>query len=773
MKTGYKWIFWSALTLTVITSAAIIAVISDLSLFRATPLLYTATLTVIGIGLGLLMRNRFYLPLLRNLRLAGKLMLAPLLLLILSIPAAIIYIYYDLNGQESLKLLSALFVSLAAIFYLSSVSVVTLPSMDSVHHMFIKVPDSRGKNGGLKKRTIVVIVLLAIILATINRLSDIRGSGMVFVFPLLALLLITMDIILTADFRNTLTNRIRAMPDTSVIRRENLSDDGSIAGFRKVLAITDHYMDLVCGNFDFLKKHADDPYASVVVAVAAKSFDPALLPALDVIAGENRFTEEVRNRAMAVIQNINRYYSDPGRNSDLLRIAGISEKSATARSIMLSRRAPQISEIIRLLGDSSSEVRRIGLIAAGRYEIRELRKEVMQAFSNPETAVEAFRVLRHFGAEAYGDIIGTAVKQGNSERENLMIMRLLEMMPLSAALPYLINFVAGGHISVRLKAARSLCEGGYVPMGKQREIIEDALDSTLNAIARLIALQLEAKRNRYFIMIAALEKERAMNNEFMLSLLTMLTGKTAAEVIMSIPGSNDTFRTGIAAEAIDAVVDDPVRKPLKALLGNDNDRSRLAELAMYYPVRETRGKSLASSILSSDQNITGIWTKACALHIVAAESRGLEREQAVSYLFSNSQLLQEESARAIGAINPEWYDTAEPRLAENARNRIGGVIRGKIPGPAMIFEKSRFLSLCFNNIPEEKVILLAQGMRYSESYDAGSIPGQMSWVVPSRDGKSGLYSLPVVDIETFVFHYPEYTDIFVHYMDKQGDLIVY
>jgi hypothetical protein len=773
MKTGYKWIFWSALALTVITSAAIIAVISDLSLFRSTPLLYSASLTVTGVGLGLLMRNRFYLPLLRNLRLAGKLILAPLMLLILSIPAAIIYIYYDLNGQESLKLLSALFVSLAAVFYLSAVSVISLPSMDSVHHMFIKEPDRRGKNGSLKKRTIGIIVLFAFILGIVSWRADIHGSGLVFIFPLLSLLLITMDIILTADFRNTLTNRIKTVPAASTILRGDFPDAGNIAGFRKVLALTDHYMDLVCGNFEFLKAHADDPYASVVVSVAAKSYDPALLPALDVIAGESRLTEEVRNRAITVIHNITRYYSDPGRNSDLLRIAGVSEKSATARSIMLSKRAPQISEIIKLLGDTSSEVRRIGLIAAGRYDIRELRVEVMQAFSNPETAVEAFRVLRHFGPGVYGDIIGTALKKGNSERENLMIMRLLEMMPLSAALPYLINFVGGGHLSVRLKAARSLCEGGYMPTGKQRQIIEDALDSTLNTIARLIALHLEAKRNRYFIMIAALERERAMNNEFMLSLLTLLAGRTAAEVIMSLPGSDDTFRTGIAAEAIDAVVEDPVRRPLKALLGNDNDRSRLAELALYYPVRETRGKSIASSILSSDQNITGIWTKACALHIVAAESQGLEREQAVAYLFSNSQLLQEESARAIGSLNPGWYDTAEPRLGETARNRIGGVIRGKLPGPAMIFEKTRFLSLCFNNIPEEKIMLLAQGMRYSESYDAGSIPGQMSWVIPSRDGKSGLYSLPVVDIETFVFHYSEYTDVFVHYMDKQGDLIVY
>jgi hypothetical protein len=86
----------------------------------------------------------------------------------------------------------------------------------------------------------------------------------------------------------------------------------------------------------------------------------------------------------------------------------------------------------------------------------------------------------------------------------------------------------------------------------------------------------------------------------------------------------------------------------------------------------------------------------------------------------------------------------------------------------MIFEKTRFLSLCFKSIPEERIIMLASAMRYSETYDAESLPGLVSWMVPSHEGKSGLYTLPVSDIARFVFHYSEYTDIFVEYMNTHG-----
>jgi hypothetical protein len=178
--------------------------------------------------------------------------------------------------------------------------------------------------------------------------------------------------------------------------------------------------------------------------------------------------------------------------------------------------------------------------------------------------------------------------------------------------------------------------------------------------------------------------------------------------------------------------------------------------------------SLATMILSSDQNITGVWTKACALHKAAREGRGAAKEIVVSYLFSNSQLLQEEAAMVIRTVDRDWFTEVEGRLAEQVRNRVAGVVNNTLPEVAMIFGKTRFLSLCFNKIPEERMIMLASCMRYSESYDAGPLPGLITWIVPSDQGKSGLYSLPVSDITNFVFHYSEYTDIFADYIDKQS-----
>ena len=807
MRTRSKWVFRSALVLMVITTAIMLALLTDLSFFRATPLLYIVILTGIVIGSGLMIRNRFYLPFLRNLRLRGKLLLAPLALLILSAPAAVIYLYHDLSGRDSLLLLSGLFTSFGAAFWFSFMAVITLPAMGSV---LLLESGSRGTLAGSRpedrqreqagenlddmpcnrtkaipvdpwrgamhgdpwQRAIIASVILALVIIALSLLTGIRPSGAVFFLPLAAILMLLLDVIIVEEFSHRLSGLMAEEPERVERKPRQKAHPETSEGFRNVILVADHYPDIIDGRLDYLTLHAGDTYAAEITGIAARTFDPALIPALKVISSGNRFSEKVRQEAASCVAVVEKYYSDPVRHSDLLRLPGISDKTAVARGIMLGRNRPQEQDLVKLLSDPNPEIRRTGLRAAGKYGITGLKSDIVRTLANPETAREAFHALRQFGPEVYGEVIGTAVKAGNSERENIVIMKLLDAMPPAEALPWLTGFVTTASMGIRLKAACGLCQRGWKPDMAYRQKIQETVCETVHSVARLIALQTEARGSGSFLLTAALANERKICTDFLFCLLSLLAGHNAAELMMPMPETTDSFRAGIASEAVETAIEEPARRPLRALLGNSTDADRLSELSLYFPVRSVAGRSLPSFMLASEQNITGIWTKACALHKAAQERKGLEREQAVSYLFSNSPILQEESAAAIRAINPGWYNETESRLQEPSRSRISAVVNGTMPQTAMIFEKTRFLSLCFSNIPEEKLILLASGMRYSESYDTTSIPGVISWVVPSEDGKTGIYSLPVSDIAVFVFYYSEFTDIFVEYMDNQGELAV-
>jgi hypothetical protein len=809
---GYSWIFWTDMTLTVITAASLLTVITGLPLFRETPLLYSASLAFAAAGLGVMAKDRSMIPLMRKLRLQGRLLSAPVILLLLSMPASVLHILYDLTGMESLKLIAALFITLAALTFLSLLISLSLPSMGALLHLLRSLKGERNNTDNLKWRVLLATAALFALLLLWQAITEADLSGLVLLLPLFSLILIILDIILSTWFRNSLLAGLGrrwlsgeregdgAYPahhsegdsatallagESAFTARKSADDTAETLraageappvprsdGFRSVLLFAGHYVDIICGRLDYLAGRADDTYAYEAVRIAGRTFNPGLLPALRTIVSADRFGEKVRGDAEAVAKSIEKYYSDPVRNADMLRLPGISGRSMIARGILSTTRKPPVSEIIKLLSETDPEIRRAGLIAAGKFGFSELREEVLLALSSPDTEREAFHVLQLFGPEVYGSIIGQALRSSNSERESLMIIRLLRMMPLPEVASYMINLIAGGNVSVRLKAAFYLGEQGYAPPAQQKQKIEEIISETVHAVAKIIILKQEAVRRKYFVMAQALRYERDMNIAFVLALVALLTGQEAVALIRSHACNGSAGGTETAAEAVKVAVGGTLHKPLQALLGNHNDRRRLNEISLFYPLRSAAGRSLVSSLLSTEQNITGIWSKACALHRVAAEGTGIERELAVSYLFSNNQILQEESARAIRAINREWYIDAETRLPGIARTRIEAVINGTVPEMAMIFEKTRFLSLCFSSIPEERMIMLAKAVRYSETYDAETLPGQISWIVPSQEGKSGLYSLPVSDITAFVFHYSEYTDIFVEYMNKQGNTTV-
>ena len=745
----------------------LLMVIADMSLFETTPFLYAASVSAASIGLALLMQNRYYLPFLKNLRLQGRLLSSPLILLVLSAPAAIIFIYYDLNGRETLNLLSALFSSLAAIFFFASFFTYTMPSLAAVFHLYAEEGAKCCRVKNIRIKTVTAIAVLYLIFILLKVFWGYSYSGLVLLLPLLALFQIILDIILSAEFRNTLVATIRREGIRTPPLNVHYEVNTPVTGFGSILLFPSHYLDMISGRLDYLTNLADDSYASEVVHVAGRTFDPSLVPALKVIIAGAAFSETVKHEASGVINNIEKYFSDPVRNSDMLRLPGIHEKTAVARAILTSKKMPQISELHKLLSDPNPEIRRVGLAAAGRFGKKELRDEAMQALMSSETEKEAFYLLNYFGPDTYGEIIGSYFKPQNSENVSLMIMRLLSLMPLAEVTPFLTDFISGGPVTVRLKAVKYLCEQGFVPETKHRQGIEEAIIETVFNIGRLIALQLDAKRNRYFILSDAIEWERNTNNELLFSLLSLLAGNAAAETIRAKVIHGTPYDASVSAELIDTSVTGPVRKPLQALFGHHSDRTRLAELSFLFPLREVTAGSLATMILSTDQNITGVWTKACALHKIAKEGHGVEKEIVMSYLFSNSLLLQEEAANVIAAVNPDWFREVQARLTDQVRNRVAGVVSGAVPEVAMIFGKTRFLSLCFNKIPEERMSILASGMHYSESYDSGTLPGAITWIVPSDQGKSGLYSLTVSDITSFVFHFSEYTDIFVNYIDNR------
>lgn len=768
MKTGYQWVFWLALAVSVITSATLVLVLADLSLFKEFPVLYLASLTAITGGLIIMIRKDLIPFLSWRLRLQGKMLVTPLTLLLFSGPAALAYIYFDLTGKELFELVMVLLASLSAVFFFVTLFIFAMPGYSVISQFYPGKKPGLLINSELALMTSVAAVLVSIPAIVINELSGGESTGFLVALPLLALILVILNIILAAKFRNKVREGINTPADSIGATASDRSGKMSSGGLQSLILFHRDYLDLISGRLDFLSTGGDDSYASVIVRSAESTFDPALVPALTVIINGMRFSESVRRKAATALSDIETFYSDPVRNRGMLRRPGISESAASARAILVNKRVPQLSEVLKLLNDENPGIKKAGLAAAGRFGLIQLREEILQALAVPEISREAYYLLVHFGPDIYGDIIGSAVKPQGNEQVSMMVIRLLSLMQPGKALPHLTQLMLNAPVRVKTEAAGYLAAPGFDQDEMHLRKSADLVSRTVYNLARLIAFRIVAEEKQFLMLAKALQWERKTYERLLYALISLLYGSTCAEMIAANADAGTASGSEIAAELIDTAIAGTLRKQLTALLGHHTDAVRLRELSYCFPLREVTRKTLTHSILAADQNITGVWSKACALHKIAEEGHGTEREVVLSYLFSGSQLLQEEAARVIRSLNHSWFSEVEERLPEPVRQKAAALINGQLPDMAAIFEKVRFLSLCFKSIPEERIIDLAAGMSYTESYYGAPSKGLLNWIIPSDTGKTGLYSLHVDGITEFVFHYSEYTDIFVDYMEGQG-----
>jgi hypothetical protein len=164
----------------------------------------------------------------------------------------------------------------------------------------------------------------------------------------------------------------------------------------------------------------------------------------------------------------------------------------------------------------------------------------------------------------------------------------------------------------------------------------------------------------------------------------------------------------------------------------------------------------------------------------------------VALLFSPEKILQEEAAGLISRSNRGLLSDVIKRIPEASVNMISQIVSGGKPTGELVYEKVKFLSGLFKDIPEDELIFLASLIRYSGASDlraAGDYPDSIIWNLRSDYSVAGvssvfesklsehsvkeipensfLYIISVTALEEFRKMYPENSFEIFNYLDKQ------
>jgi hypothetical protein len=707
---------------------------------------------------------------LRDYGLFGIQMVAPTLLFIFSIPATV---YFLVGGPwitvSDWSLLIIVTVSMVA--YLSTFSVFTLTG----DHILIRGFSNHSKPTNPVRKHIITMAYglcaayLLLILAKFLRAEFNFPSSFFYVLlPFMSLLIV---IFARAEVKR-LHEHIRvSISDFSPGIKEDMTvAEDSATRERSMLynnlVFKKHYPYFIDGNTDYLRYEADDIFASVVINYAARRFDLALIPALNIIANTPVYSESIKHEAAGVIYNIEKYYSNPGKYIDMIVQEGVSEKAAAARKILISQRIPHASEVIRLLREPSSELKCIGLAAIGKFRMMELLSEVVKALAVPETEKEAFYLLNFFGQDIINEVSASFISTRDNESVSLLKIRLLTSVCMPDQVNTLADSIWDGAVRMKGIGVKYLKAANFTPENESKEKYTGYLLNILGNITRILSLEYAAKQRKCFGLSSSLHNQLQVNVSFAFDLLSFIIGEKPSLYLKEHINTGTWIDRKYATEVVNIAIDEPVRGPVLSLIEDNHPEKTLKKLQFYFPYKQPTDSSLVSLILNSDQNIAGTWVKACALRKVSERRLEADTDLLISYLFSSQQILQEEATRAIREINPALFEKVEHRLPSQTVQLIKGVVSNKIDDVSLVYEKTRFLALCFGTIPEERLFNLAKKVRFSESNDSQYLPGVITWIIPIAGGKSGIYSLGLGDISDFVFHNPEFIDVLIVDLEK-------
>jgi ATP/ADP translocase len=608
-----------------------------------------------------------------------------------------------------------------------------------------------------------------LILAGLGMLSFIKLIHFSFVLFVIILIWIFVSWLLYKEYRKSIR---KALESTTTGERE-ASDVKKTAenSFTAALAFKSDYFRLIAGDYSPLEAGHGRKYVEKIADKGIRENDLSLLPVLRKIRDDNRSDAAMREICEKAVIELERHrVADGKRKAAMVTLAGTT--------------APQTTEVLRLLRDNSTDSKRLGIFIIGKFRLAEMITEVCDCLVIPELETDAISVLTYFGPDAVRDLERFFMANSGNVCAGKHVLRIMSSIRSAESFAFLFSRLWSISRETREMAVSGLLEGGYNAEGENRDRLHQLISDKIGILTWNISARVTLAKHEDTILLKILDKDTDRWRKFLFNLLSIAYDRSSIEKIKENLDKDTVESVNFALEMIDIVIEDSIKPKIIALFDMVSDEDRLKNLWHFFPGEISPYDRLLENIINRDYNLVTVWTKACTLrHIDRINGNDLA-ETASALLFSPDCLMQEEAAGLLARCNKDVYTSVSGRIPVFIRERLDGITKGKIEPGDLMFEKIHFLTQRFKNVPEEKLILLAEKLRFIENPGTGSqSPGEcIIWQVKAEAGENqvnliygmgeqfraeGLfYFLPLAAVEKFLMDNPGLSSEVMSYFEQ-------
>ncbi|HOW10649.1 MAG TPA: hypothetical protein PLX08_12700 [Bacteroidales bacterium] len=549
------------------------------------------------------------------------------------------------------------------------------------------------------------------------------------------------------------------------------------------------------GNLSFIDLVKNKWYFEELFRYSQNTRDINMLPAMKKIAGSARFNESTRQRASEMAEILEELIRNKNELPVNLADSTEAEKAEYARRLLYGTRYPQTTEILRLLRDTSVELKRLALFLIGKFKITDMIQEVCACFNIKGLEEDAHAVLMSFGKMRGREIDRCYLAVAGNQPTHKAILRLLAKCTGQNDFSFLVERLWSTSRQARETVLNTLLELKYEPDGDEKEKLKSNIIETYGILSWIISAKICLLNNNNTLLSEQIEKEHFRWKDHLLGLLHLAYGPAIKPGEKKDPGhkgDNDRL-IQILAEII---FSDRGNEKTPDSQEISVYQRKFKKLKRFLHGEIPPYNILLEDIVNCDYNILTVWTKACALRSIPEIEGSDMHESVLALLFSPEEILREEAALLISRSGKDLYKAARGRIPVYSRKNIEKIISREVSLRELIFEKVKFLSACFGNIDENELITLAEKTIFVRNDEKGiySQPNDsILWSFPKdnttpevfvkndewgdiremvkdlKADSSYCYMLPLASIREFGFEYPENTFEILRYVDKKEE----
>jgi len=547
--------------------------------------------------------------------------------------------------------------------------------------------------------------------------------------------------------------------------------------FAGQLLFKTNYYNLISGDYSVLNTTTNKWYFEEIIDNAWSKKDINLLPVLKKISLLDVLDEGIRKKSSEVLNILQKKtvffkYED--------------DKIAEAVKILSGTRIPQTTQILSLLRDKSDESKKLAVYMIGKFGLTDLLSVVCDSLNNQGIAKDAFVVLKSFGRDAGNELIRFYLISSGNSKLSKTVVHLLRKAETAETKYFLFSRLGSNSRQLKEIILNYLLESNFNPSEEEKQRLDLLASETIGILTWNLSAKLSLGRDEDDFLREKIVSETERWENFLYNTLSVLYGKDPVRRIRHSLNDRTVEGASVTSEIIDFFITGAVKQKLSAYFEAPEKR-RLEKLFQFFPGETNSHGKLLEDIINRDYNFIGLWTKASALRSMTELGGDDLVQSVIALLFSQEEIIQEESARLIARTKPGLYHSVSARLPYATKHRLDGIISGNADPRQLLYEKVQFLARLISDIPEDELLPLASEMNYLKYFESemfNSSDGCIVWQIGDKGNEPNIfyrgeteiigrklrnresfYLLTLMAIEEYHFRFPEQSGKILKYID--------